>query len=167
MKPVAARSVSLAIALVFGFAAVVRAEDLRLLPDVIGTAQIYAADGNTGLALGGRDPVSYQIDGRPIPGSANLEASWAGLAWRFAREANRAAFLRAPETLAPRIGGYDADAAAGGRLVEADPEIFLTAGGRLYLFRTAASRARFVADSGTGPRAEAQWLELRRGLVRG
>lgn len=144
-----------------------RSEDVRLLPDVIGAAEIYGADPNSGLALGGRDPVSYHTERDPSAGAADREASWAGLAWRFARDANRAAFLRSPEAFAPRIGGYDAEAAGDGRLVGADPDIFLTAGGRVYLFRTAASRARFAADPGAAARAEAAWLRMRPGLVRG
>ena len=143
------------------------AHDLALLPEVVGTAQFYAADPNSGLALGGRDPVVYQMEGMPRGGVRGQETLWRGVAWRFASEANRAAFLRSPELFAPRLGGYDAGAAAEGRLVEASPDIFLLRSGRLYLFRTEASRERFKASAEAASRAEANWPKLQGVLVRG
>ena len=143
------------------------AQNLALLPDVLGTAQFYAADPNSGLALGGRDPVAYQIEGMPRGGLRGQEALWGGVAWRFASEANRAAFLRSPGLFAPRLGGYDAAAASEGRIVEASPDIFLLRSGRLYLFRTEASRERFEASPDAASRAEANWPKLQGVLVRG
>ena len=148
-------------------ASAARAEDPRLLPDVLGASELYAPDPNSGLALGGRDPLSYQLDGLPRPGVRVAEAIWRGVAWRFASDANRAAFLRDPNAFAPRIGGYDAQAAAAGLLVEADPDIFLIRSGRLYLFRTLASRDRFAADLAAAARAEAEWLRLQGLVVKG
>ena len=81
--------------------------------------------------------------------------------------ANREAFARDPEIYAPRIGGYDAGAAAEGRLVAADPTLFAIRDGRLYLFRDERSRARFLADASLAGKAEARWPELKRDLVRG
>ncbi|NNM73652.1 YHS domain-containing (seleno)protein [Enterovirga aerilata] len=138
-----------------------------LLPEVLGAAEFYAADPLSGLALHGRDPVTYQLEGAPAAGGREHEAVWAGLGWRFATAANRAAFLRSPEVFAPQIGGYDAAAAAEGRLVEADPDIFLVRAGRLYLFRTRAARTRFEADPGEAARAESNWSRLQKVLVRG
>ena len=143
------------------------AENLALLPGVLGTSQFYAADPNSGLALGGRDPVLYQLEAPSRGGSREREALWGGVAWRFANEANRQAFMRSPETFAPRIGGYDADAASEGRLVEARPDIFLLRAGRLYLFRTEASRERFRGSADAAARAEANWPKLQGVLVRG
>ncbi|MDB5557761.1 MAG: hypothetical protein JWQ36_695 [Enterovirga sp.] len=141
--------------------------DTALLPEVMGIAQLYAVDPHSGLALNGLDPVSYQLEGRAAAGDAAHEALWSGLGWRFVSAANRAAFLRSPERFAPRLGGYDADAAAEGRLVEADPVIFVVRAGRLYLFRTRAARARFLAEPASAGRAEARWPQLARRLVRG
>lgn len=143
------------------------AENLALLPGVLGTSQFYASDPTSGLALGGRDPMLYQLEGPSRGGTREREALWGGVAWRFASEANRAAFLRSPETFAPRIGGYDAEAASEGRLVEASPDIFLLRAGRLYLFRTDASRERFKGSTDAASRAEANWPKLQGVLVRG
>ena len=111
--------------------------------------------------------MSYQLGSSPRAGERGHEALWSGLGWRFTSEANRAAFLRSPDAFAPRIGGYDAEEAARGRLVEADPDIFLVRSGRLYFFRSTAARDRFEADSSTASRAEANWPRLQKVLVRG
>src|SRR5215203_5554844 len=103
----------------------------------------------------------------PLPGREGVELIWGGVAWRFASEANREAFARDPEVYAPRIGGYDAGAAAEGRLVAADATLFAIRDGRLYVFRGERSRARFEADASLADKAEARWPELRRDLVRG
>jgi hypothetical protein len=163
VRPLAVAAVSL----VLSGSALGLPGDTALLPEVVGAAQLYAADPHSGLALNGLDPVSYQVDGRAAAGDAANQAVWSGLGWRFVSAANRAAFLRSPERFAPRLGGYDADAAADGRLVEADPEVFVVKAGRLYLFRTGAARARFLADPASAGRAEARWPQLARRLVRG
>ena len=103
----------------------------------------------------------------PLPGREGVELIWRGVAWRFASEANREAFARDPESTRREFGGYDAGAAAEGRLVAADPTLFAIRDGRLYLFRGERSRARFEADASLAGKAEARWPELKRDLVRG
>jgi hypothetical protein len=137
------------------------------LPPVIGATQVFVGDEWSGLGLSGFDPVSYFLSPIPQPGREGVELIWRGLAWRFASAANREAFEADPEVYAPRIGGYDASAAAEGRLVEAGPMLFAVHNGRLYLFRNERSRARFLADPLLAEKAEARWPDLRRDLVRG
>jgi hypothetical protein len=140
----------------------VRAQPLDGLPPVIGTSEVFVADERSGFGLRGFDPVSYFLSPMPLPGREGVELIWSG-----ASEANREAFARDPEVYAPRIGGYDAGAAAEGRLVAADPTLFAIRDGRLYVFRGERSRARFEADASLAGKAEARWPELRRDLVRG
>ncbi len=137
------------------------------LPAIVGATERQASDGRSGLGLSGYDPVSYGIDGEPRPGLARHEAVLGGLAWRFASEANRQAFLRDPDAFLPRTGGYDASQAADGRVAAADPLVFLVRAGRLYLFRSPEGRARFLADPAAPAAAERNWERLRAGLVRG
>ena len=152
----------------FGLAeAGVRAQPLDDLPPVVGASEVFVADERSGFGLRGFDPVSYFLSPVPLPGREGVELIWRGVAWRFASEANREAFARDPEVFAPRIGGYDAGAAAEGRLVAADPTLFAIRDGRLYVFRGERSRARFEADASLAGKAEARWPELRRDLVRG
>lgn len=145
----------------------VRAQPLDGLPPVVGASEVFVADERSGFGLRGFDPVSYFLSPMPLPGREGVELIWRGVAWRFASEANREAFARDPEVYAPRIGGYDAGAAAEGRLVAADPTLFAIRDGRLYVFRGERSRARFEADASLAGKAEARWPELRRDLVRG
>src|SRR5829696_4602063 len=102
----------------------------------------------------------------PQPGREEIELIWSGLAWRFATAANRHAFELDPEVYAPRIGGYDASAAAEGRLVAAEPTRFAIRDDRLYLFREDRSRARFLRDPSLAEKAKARWPDLKRDLVR-
>ncbi|WP_018259526.1 hypothetical protein [Methylobacterium sp. WSM2598] len=124
-----------------------------VLPD------LYAADPLTGIALRGRDAVSYALGDGPVPGREGIEMLWAGLTWRFAGPANRAAFAHDPEVYAPRLGGYDPLGVADGRLVGADPAVPLRRGDLLYLFRNPERRA--AADPALLAAAEARWPALR------
>lgn len=141
-------------------------DDRTLLPRLIGTGERQAADPVSGIALAGLDPVSYQLDPSPRPGLPAYEVARDGQAWRFASEANRVAFLHDPAAFRPRIGGYDALGATRGRVVDADPRVFLLRSGRLYLFRDRESRRAFLADPSLVVRAEAGWLRLESNLVR-
>lgn len=142
------------------------AERLALLPPVIGTTELYASTGRSGFGLSGYDPVSYFLDPAPRPGLPDNEVLRGGLVWRFAGPANEAAFRRDPDAFLPRIGGYDAAAAADGRVIRADRSIFAVQGGRLYLFRSAEARRRFLGQPQAAAMAEARWRDLMKDLVR-
>lgn len=142
-------------------------EDLRLLPPALGTSERLLSEWRSGIGLDGYDPVTYLMEPAPRPGLPAHEAIWGGTAWRFASAANRAAFLRDPEMFLPRLGGYDAVAAAAGRLSAADPRIFVARGGRYYLFRTQDGRATFLRAAGAESEAEAGWAKLKSSLVLG
>ncbi|SFM09177.1 YHS domain-containing (seleno)protein [Methylobacterium pseudosasicola] len=113
------------------------------------------------LALNGFDPVSYFLKDGPQAGAARFELSWGGRVWRFASGADRAAFRDNPEVYAPRLGGFDAAGILDGRLVDADPLVFAVIGERLYLFRDAERRARFLAEPELVRQAEAAWPGLQ------
>lgn len=143
-----------------------RAEDVALLPSPLGLTGLYASDGRSGLGLAGYDPLSFWLDAQPRPGDPALELAWGGFAWRFAGEANRAAFRRDPAAFLPRVGGYDAIGIAEGRIAAADPTIFLVRENRLYLFRSPEARALLVAHPDLAEAAEARWPGLQAGLAR-
>lgn len=144
-----------------------RAVNPAILPGLVGATELIASDARSGMALSGYDPVSYLLEGAARPGLAAHEAVYGGLAWRFGSAANRAAFLRDPAAFLPAAGGYDAEAASAGRVAAADPLLFAARAGRLYLFRTAEGRRRFLADDGAAAAAEAGWRRISSGLVRG
>ncbi|MFD1333404.1 YHS domain-containing (seleno)protein [Methylopila musalis] len=133
---------------------------VRALP---GLDERTVTDPATGVALYGYDPVAYFVEKRAVRGLRDCEAEWNGVAWRFASEANRAAFLSAPEVYAPRFGGYAPAAVANGAAAPGHPLIFAVREERLYLFRSPAERDAF-AD----PRAAEQaWPKLEAELPRG
>lgn len=119
------------------------------------------SDPSTGIALYGFDPVAYFTEGKAVRGRRDVEAEWNGAAWRFASEANRAAFLSSPETYAPRFGGYDPSAVATGVAVAGHPLIFRIEGERLYLFHTPQTRDGF----GDLASAQQSWPKVEAGLT--
>jgi hypothetical protein len=99
-----------------------------------------------GIALNGFDPVAYFDRSRPVPGKPEHEVQHGGATWRFATQANRDAFLAAPDVYSPLFGGHDPLAIAAGRAVAGVPLHFVIQDGRLLVFASADTRARFVAS---------------------
>ncbi len=115
----------------------------------------------TGFAAGGYDAVAYFVDGRAREGRAGFEAIWADVAWRFANEGNRAAFLEAPDVYAPSFGGHCAVSVSRGYLAEADPRIWAVERDRLYFFHSRTNQRIFSMDpDGIVQVASAQWTRL-------
>ncbi len=120
----------------------------------------------SGLAIEGFDPVAYFIDGRPISGSPDFEASQAGAVWRFHNEGNRASFVAHPEVYGPQFGGYDPVDVARGVTFAGNPRFWVIADERLYLFGLEAHRDAFAADPGPFlQRARARWPKLQQSLA--
>jgi YHS domain-containing protein len=119
-----------------------------------------------GVAIHGFDPVAYFDEGRPVGGQARFEWVHAGVVWRFASAANLDAFRADPDTYIPAFGGYDPVAAAGGRVVDTDPQLFLLRAGRLFFFRTREARRRFEQEPDLLRLAETAWPRLSRQLAR-
>lgn len=122
-------------------------------------------DRNTGLAIGGYDPVAYFTDGSAIAGREAFEASQGGAIWRFCNEENRKIFLSSPDIYAPQFGGYDPVDLGRGNIVAGRAQIFLIAGRRLYLFNHADNKDKFAADPVRMAREAAEkWPTLRETL---
>lgn len=136
----------------------VNAQGFRMSEEII-------ADPNTGAALLGFDPVAYFIDRKAIPGSRNIQLSYAGKAWYFVSDANRTEFLSNPTIYLPAFGGHDPVAIAAGFVLAGSPEFFAIAGQRVYLFRHPESRDAFLQDPDIGATAENQWPQVKRHLV--
>ncbi|RTL48291.1 MAG: hypothetical protein EKK40_17420 [Bradyrhizobiaceae bacterium] len=119
---------------------------LAVLPGLAATTDRVVVDRNTGLAIGGYDPVAYFTDGRALPGLEAVEASQGGTVWRFRNDSNKSFFLAHPEIYAPQFGGYDPVDVAKGNIVAGRPQLFLISGRRLYLFNDEDNKTRFAAD---------------------
>jgi YHS domain-containing protein len=122
------------------------------------TAPVYAEDG---VAIDGTDPVAYFTEGRPVPGAAQHALMWRGAEWRFASDANRAAFEADPERFAPQYGGWCAWAVAEGYTAETVPEAWAIVDGRLYLNYSRRIQRRWERDvPGNISRADTNWPGL-------
>ncbi|MDP3257655.1 MAG: YHS domain-containing (seleno)protein [Bosea sp. (in: a-proteobacteria)] len=136
------------------------------LPELPSLTESVQHDVQSGLALHGYDPVAYRLEGQAVAGDRAYEIVYQGVVWRFVSAANRAAFRDAPEIYAPAFAGFDASAVAQGRAVDTDPQQFAIIGSRLFLFRTAENRKRFVADSTLLQKADGRWASVSQTLTR-
>ena len=110
------------------------------------------------LAVSGYDAVAYFNDGKPVGGDSAFEYEWNGATWRFASEANRAAFIADPAAYAPQYGGYCAWAVSQGYTAKSDPEAWRIVDGKLYLNYNKDIQARWARDiPGNIAKADANW----------
>ncbi len=86
------------------------------------------------LAMKGYDPVAYFTEGKSSPGSSAFSHVWDGSRYQFASAAHRDMFAANPARFAPQYAGSCAASMANGVKVEADPEHWAIADGRLFLF---------------------------------
>ena len=123
-------------------------------------------DWHSGLAIGGYDPVAFFTDGKPMAGSEELEMRYGGAIWRFCNPGNRAAFAARPDVYMPRYGGYDPLGVAHGVAVAGNPNVWLVAGERLFLFYDRSRLEKFAADPDrvTGS-ADRKWPDVQRTLT--
>lgn len=136
------------------------------LPELPALGEVMQRDLRTGLAINGFDPVSYRL-GKPAAGLPAYELMQGGVVWRFASQANLEAFRDAPEIYAPAFGGFDPTGVADGAAVDSDPSQFTIVGSRLFLFRTAENRRRFLQDAGgLLVQAEDRWISVLRFVAR-
>ena len=85
------------------------------------------------VAISGYDPVSYFVD-IPVPGSADITATYGDATYYFASAENKASFEAEPEKYIPQYGGFCAVAVSEGKLVPVDPETYKVTEDKLYLF---------------------------------
>jgi hypothetical protein len=120
----------------------------------------------SGLAIEGFDPVAYFVDGQPVRGVPEFEASRGGAVWRFHNEGNRASFVAHPEIYGPQFGGYDPTSIARGVVFAGNPLFWVVSGERLYLFGLEVDRDAFAADPERYlPQARVRWPALEETLA--
>jgi hypothetical protein len=103
---------------------------LVLLPFANGLAQ----DKQARVVLKGHDPVAYFTDGKPVKGSPDISFEWDEGLYHFANAKNRDLFKADPDRYAPRFAGYCTGSMARGVRAEGNPEAWIIADGKLYVF---------------------------------
>ena len=86
------------------------------------------------IALRGYDPVAYFADGRPAKGSPEFWSAFDDVVYLFRSAEHRDKFAAEPERFAPQYDGYCAGGISKGYKVEPDPEAWLIANGKLFVF---------------------------------
>ena len=98
------------------------------------------------LAIKGYDPVAYFTIGKPTRGRAEFEYEWDERRYRFSQAQHRELFKKEPARYLPQFADFCAMALSLGEVVEADPENWLIADGKLYVFGKPTGPALFRKD---------------------
>lgn len=135
-----------------------------LLPGGLSMAQDKPAD-SIRVVLKGHDPVGYFTAGKPVKGDPKISYDWDGQRYLFANADNRRKFVADPDRYAPQFGGYCTGTMARGGRAEADPEAWVIADGKLYVFGQVKFREIAQKDPEylalRIPKAEMNWREKR------
>jgi hypothetical protein len=146
-------------------AALMLALSLAAPVSIAATTELIVVDWHTGLAISGYDPVAFFTDGKPTAGHADFELRYGGAIWRFCNVGNREAFAARPDIYMPQFGGYDPTGVARGVAVSGNPNVWLVAGQRLFLFYDRAGLDKFTADrERLTVEAERKWPAVVRAL---
>lgn len=86
------------------------------------------------LAIKGYDPVAYFTVGKPMKGGPEFAHDWDEQRYHFSSTQHRDLFKADPLRYAPQFANFCAISLSRGKVVEADPENWLVADGKLYIF---------------------------------
>ena len=112
---------------------IVLAFAVMLLPGAATFAQDKSA-APLRVVLKGHDPVAYFTEGKPVKGVPEIAYDWDGERYLFSSAANRSKFVADPDRYAPRFSGYCTGSMSRGVRAEGNPEAWIIADGKLYVF---------------------------------
>ncbi|MEX0316543.1 MAG: YHS domain-containing (seleno)protein [Ruegeria sp.] len=114
------------------------------------------------LAAHGVDLVALVNNGNPVEGFANYSSTYDGASYYFASEDNQKAFEANPAAYLPQHGGFCSYGVSVGKKFDGDPDQYVLADGKLFLFLNAATRSAFLEDlTGTAATADDQWAKIK------
>ena len=129
----------------------------------LGAVETGSSAAEKRVALSGYDPVSYFTDGHPEKGSAEYSAAFDDATYWFKSTEHRALFVADPDHYAPQFDGYCTINVTRGVKKEADPEAWVIAGGRLYVFSAKEGVPLFQQQTaGIIDKAQEKWPEVRK-----
>lgn len=94
---------------------------------------------NNNLGIGGYDPVSYFLTGKPQKGSSSNSATYDGVQYYFLSNQNKIMFVQNPQKFLPQFGGWCSMTLAMGKATRPTFDNFLIDSGKLYLFERTLS----------------------------
>ena len=109
----------------------------------LGAASRVMAASQAPIAIKGYDPVAYFTVGKPVRGQAGIAYDWDEKRYLFSRAEHRELFKGDPLRYAPQFPDFCAMSLTRGEIVEANPENWLIADGRLYMFGKSIGPAVF------------------------
>jgi len=113
-----------------------------------GTAKNTISEGTDhNLILRGNDAVAYFTEGKPVAGNPAIRAEYNGVTYRFASEANRAAFLKNPAHYEPAYTGFCSAGAPYALKAAIGANVFMVYNDRLYLFGSERSKRGWLLDT--------------------
>jgi hypothetical protein len=114
------------------------------------------------ISLRGYDPVSYFLDGKPARGSRDFWYSFDDAVYLFRSADHRAKFAAEPERYAPQYEGYCAAGVSKGYKAEPDPEAWIIANGKLFVFQLKERVPLFREKiKELAARADANWRTVK------
>lgn len=114
------------------------------------------------LAIHGYDPVAFFTTGLPTLGSARFTTTHEGAAYRFASEANQAAFEKNPGAYLPQFGGFCAFGVTVEQKFDGDPRVFAIVDDKLYFNLNPDIQAMWNKDiPGNIAKADKAWQGIR------
>ena len=124
----------------------IRSLALLAAASALGLASLAGAAEKSPVAIKGYDPVAYFTIGKPARGRADIEYEWDERSYRFSSTRHRDLFKANPVAYAPQFPNFCAMSLSRGEIVEADPENWLIAEGKLYMFGKSIGPALFKQD---------------------
>ena len=113
--------------------------------------------------MSGYDPVAYFEDGKPAKGSREFWYSFDDVVYLFRSAEHRAKFAADPERYAPQYDGYCAGGVSKGYKAEPDPEAWIIANGKLFVFEFKDRVPMFRKTiEEVAAKANENWPRLRR-----
>ena len=98
----------------------------------------------SGIALNGYDPLTYQVS--PQKGSEAHSYEWQGATWYFTSSENLETFKASPEKYCPAYGGHCSFAVSTGFAVPGNPESYAFVDDTLYFFSEEKVKETYLAD---------------------
>jgi hypothetical protein len=115
------------------------------------------------IALSGYDPLAYFEDGKPAKGSREFWFVFDDVVYLFRSAEHKNKFAADPERFAPQYDGYCAGGVSKGYKAEPDPEAWIIANGKLFVFQFKDRVPMFRKNiDETAAKANENWPRLKK-----